>query len=111
METKRAHCCNCKVEIQIIIFRNLELNLGPNKKNKKGDRDKIVKSPKWDIGPTKKKNLEVFKNLRLDKHDNIHTNTLSKEVWKKKLQRIAFHCRDKRQSLINRLVEPDGTEK
>jgi len=33
-------------------------------------------------GPPPQKNLEVFKNLRLDKYDNIHTNTISKEVWK-----------------------------
>jgi hypothetical protein len=46
--------CNCKVEKQIIILRNLELNSEPNKKNKKGDRDKFVKSPKWDIGGPKK---------------------------------------------------------
>jgi hypothetical protein len=106
---ERHTCCNCKVEILIVTLSKLELSLGPNKKNEKGDRDKIVKSPKWDIGPPSPPKLAVFKNLRLDKHDNAHTNTISKEVWKKRYKKL-FHCRNKRQSLINRLVEPDGTE-
>jgi len=73
--------CNCKVEVSIIIFRNLEPNSGPNMINKKGDRDKFIKSPKWDIGGQKKKLRSIYKNLQLDKHDDIHTKTISKEVW------------------------------
>jgi hypothetical protein len=65
--------------------------------------DKFLKSTK---GRSTKGNFEVFKQFRLDKRNTL---TQYKRSMEKPLQRIVVHCRNKRQSLINQLLEPADT--